>query len=171
MENRQFYADYLKPNSDDQCQGEPEAIRLVPQEPCERTKHAQAKKDFQSAIQTLKKNCLLGTEQPRDLKQPFGRIPGEGSLHDLKMDEIYVHVAIHEGRALHYFAKDPSRWEQLKEYPPDARDCYFAKPEDILDENHKNVLVLGRPMIGKTSFSTKMLRLWATGEAFNEDDK
>ena len=84
------------------------------------------------------------------------------------MDEIYVNVAIHEGRAHHYF-EDPDRWEQLKEYPPDAKDCRFAKPEDILDENHKNVLVVGRPGIGKTSLSTKVLRLWASGEAFNAD--
>ena len=126
--------------------------------------------DFQSAIQALKKNCLRRTEQPSDLKQPFGRPnPGEGDCLDLTMDEIYVNVAIHEGRAHHYFA-DPDRWEQLKEYPPDAKDCEFAKPEDILDEDHKNFLVVGRPGIGKTSLSTKMLRLWASGEAFNVFD-
>ncbi|XP_015777474.1 PREDICTED: NACHT, LRR and PYD domains-containing protein 12-like isoform X2 [Acropora digitifera] len=82
------------------------------------------------------------------------------------MDEIYVNVAIHEGRAHHYF-EDPDRAKQLKEYPPNAKDCQFAKPEDILDEDHKNVLVVGRPGIGKTSLSTKVLRLWASGEAFN----
>ena len=71
-----------------------------------------------------------------------------------------------KAEAHHYFA-DPDRWEQLKEYPPDAKDCQFAKPEDILDEEHKNVLVVGRPGIGKTSLSTKVLRLWASGEAFN----
>ena len=87
---------------------------------------------------------------------------------DLTMDEIYVNVAIHEGRAHHYFV-DQDRWEQLKEYPPDAKHCQFVKPEDILDEDHKNVLVVGRPGIGKTSLSTKVLRLWASGEAFNAD--
>ena len=61
------------------------------------------------------------------------------------------------------------RWEQLREYPPDAKDCKFAEPEHILDQDHKNVLVVGRPGIGKTSLSTKLLRLWASGEAFNED--
>ena len=136
----------------------------------EHLKDAQAQKDFQSAIQTLKENCLQGTQQPSDLVQPFQRPnPGEGHIHDLTMDEIYVHVAIHEGRAHHYFAKDLDRRKQLKEYPPDEKDCQFAKPEDILDKEHKNVLVVGRPGIGKTSFSTKMLRLWASGEAFNRD--
>ena len=170
--------------SDDLRQAQPEAIPLVePQHgdvniarepgnaeitPCEHTEHAPAQKDFQSAIQTLKENCLWYTEQLSDLKQPFGRPkPGEGYIHDLKMDEIYVNVAIHEGRAHHYVAEDLGRWEQLKEYPPDAEDCYFAKPEDIIDKEHRNVLVVGLPGIGKTSLSTNMLRLWASGEAFN----
>ena len=65
------------------------------------------------------------------------------------------------------FKKD--RREQLKTYPPNAKDCHFAKPEDIIDKKHANVLVVGRPGIGKTSLSTKMLRLWATDQAFNED--
>ena len=81
------------------------------------------------------------------------------------MDEIYVNVAIHENRAHHDFAKD--RQKQLKQYPPNAKDCKFAKAEDILD---KNVLVVGRPGIGKTSLTTKMGRLWASGEAFDEDE-
>ena len=134
--------------------------------------HAQAQNDFHSAIQTLKENCLQDTENLSDLKQPFGQLnPGEDDhIHDLTMDEIYVNVAIHEGRAHYKFAKDLGRREQLKEYPPDAKDCRFGKPEDIIDKDHKNVLVLGRPGIGKTSLSTKLLRLWATGAAFNGDE-
>ena len=165
MENWHFYVDHLKSNSDEQRQGRPKPMPLEPPE------HARAQKDLQSVIQALKENCLRRTKQPSDLKQPFGRPnPGEGDCLDLTIDEIYVNVAIHEGRAHHYFAKDLDRWEQLKEYPPDAKDCKFAKPEDILDEDHKNVLVVGRPGIGKTSLSTKMLRLWASGDAFNGDE-
>ena len=135
--------------------------------PPEHPEQAQAQTDFQSAIQALKENCLWHTEKPSDLKQPFGRPNlGEGDVLDLALDEIYVNVAIHEGRAHHSF-EDPDRAKQLKEYPPNAKDCRFEKPEDILDENHKNVLVVGRPGIGKTSLSTKVLRLWASGEAFN----
>ena len=188
MENRQFYVDHLKSNSDEQCQAQPEPMSLVePQPPAvnmprvpgiaeitlsplEQPELAQVPNDFPSAIQTLKEDCLRGTEQLRDLKQPFGRPnPGEGCMHNLKIDEIYVHVAIHEGRAYHDFAKDLDRREQLREYPPNAKDCHFAKPEDIIDKKHENVLVVGRPGIGKTSLSTKMLRLWATDKAFNED--
>ena len=149
MDNRQFYLDHLESNADGQHPWQ---------------------KDFHSAMKTMKENCLRGTQHLSDLKQPFGRLkPGEGDSHDRTMDEIYVNVAIHEGRDRHYFA-DPRRWKQLKEYLPDAKDCKFEKPENILDESHTNVLVVGRPGIGKTSLSTKMIRLWASGKAFHVFD-
>ncbi|XP_044168872.1 nucleotide-binding oligomerization domain-containing protein 2-like [Acropora millepora] len=187
MENWKFYADHLKSNSDQQRVAAAEETPCVqPQhqlvnirdreeppdntaisQPSEHPEHPQAQTDFQRAIQELKENYLTRTEKPSDLKQPFGRPKlGEGEVLDLALDEIYVNVAIHEGRSHHFFA-DPDRWEQLKEYPPDPKDCEFVRPEDMLDENHKNVLVVGRPGIGKTSLSTKVLRLWASGEAFN----
>ena len=185
-ENHQFYFHHLESNSQEVRQHQPEATPLVINintrdyaERPEKTdkkmsskhlEHVQGQNDFESAIQILKENCLQGTQQPSDLKQPFHRPQhGQGHKHDLKMDEIYVHVAIHEGRAEQYFAKDLDRRKELKEYPPDEKDCQFAKPEDIIDVEHKNVLVVGRPGIGKTSLSTKMLRLWASGEAFNRD--
>ena len=189
MENWQFDADHLKSNSDENCEARPKEpqpqnqlinIQLNIQDcdnqrhvsgvtPPVHQKHALVQMEIQSAIQALKENCLRCTEKPSDLKQPFGRPnPGEGDCLDLKMDEIYLNVAIHEGRAHHYFAHS-DRSKQLKEYPPDAKDCPFKKPGDILDENHKNVLVVGRPGIGKTSLSTKVLRLWASGGAFNAD--
>ena len=185
MENWRFYADHLRSNSDERRQGQPDGIPLVESQhravnishgsdeitmSSELQEHAQAQNDFNSAIQALKRNCLQDTEKLSDLKQPFGQPNhGEGHIHDLTIDKIYVHAVIVEGRAYHKFAQD--RWEQLQEYPPDAKDCKFAKPEDILDENHRNVLVVGRPGIGKTSLSTKLLRLWASSEAFNGDEQ
>ncbi|XP_015776650.1 PREDICTED: nucleotide-binding oligomerization domain-containing protein 2-like isoform X1 [Acropora digitifera] len=185
-ENWRFYADHLKSNSDEQRQGQLNGIPLVESQPgavnisheqrndeitnsSELQEPAQSQNDFHSAIQTMKKNCLQDTDKLNDLKQPFGRPdPGEGHIHDLTIDKIYVHVSIVEGRAYHEFTED--RWEQLKKYPPHADDCLFKKPGDLLDRDHKNVLVVGRPGIGKTSFSTKLLRLWASGEAFNGDE-
>ena len=129
---------------------------------------APAQNDLDSAVQTLKENCLQGTEKLSDLKQPFGRPNhGEGHRHHLTLDEIYVHVVIVDNRAYHNFRK--GRWEQLKEYPPDPDHRLFKKPEDIIDKKHRHVLVIGRPGIGKTSLSTKLLRRWASGEAFNGD--
>ena len=160
MENWRFYADHLKSNSNEQRQGRPDGIPLM---------ESQVQNDFHIAIETLKKNCLQDTDKLSDLKQPFGRPnPGEGHIHDLTIDKIYVDVSMVEGRAYHKFTED--RWEQLKKYPPHADDCLFKKPWDLLDRDHKNVLVVGRPGIGKTSFSTKLLRLWASGEAFNGDE-
>ena len=185
MENWQFYADHLRSNSEEQRQRQADGIPLVesqhpavniPHEPrndeitmsSEQPVHAQAQNDFHSAIQTLKKNCLRDTEKLSDLKQPFGQPNhGEGQIHDLTIDKNYVHAVIVEGRPTHDFAED--RLKRLKEYPPDAKDCKFAEPEHILDQDHKNVLVVGRPGIGKTLFSTKLFRLWASGEAFNGD--
>ena len=164
MENWRFYVDHL--NSIISHEQRNDEIT----NPSELQEHSQTQNDFHSAMQTLKENCLQDTEKLSDLKQPFGQPNhGEGDIHDLTIDKVYVHVVIVEGRAFHKFAEE-SRSEQLQEYPPDAKDCKFAKPGDILDENHKNVLVVGRPGIGKTSFSTKLLRLWASGEAFNGDE-
>ncbi|XP_074624042.1 uncharacterized protein LOC141882002 [Acropora palmata] len=186
VENWRFYVDHLKSNSDEQRQERPHWTRLmepqrgavnIPHEPSnneltnssEHQEHSQTQNDFHSAIETLKKNCLHDTDKLNDLKQPFGRPnPGEGHIHDLTIDKIYVHVNIVEGRAYDEFTED--RWKQLKKYPPHADDCLFKKPGDLLDKNHKNVLVVGRPGIGKTSLSTKLLRLWASGEAFNGDE-
>ena len=186
VENWRFYVDHLKSNSDEQRQERPHWTRLmepqrgavnIPHEPSnneltnssEHQEHSQTQNDFHSAIETLKKNCLHDTDKLNDLKQPFGRPnPGEGHIHDLTIDKIYVHVNIVEGRAYDEFTEDS--WKQLKKYPPHADDCLFKKPGDLLDKNHKNVLVVGRPGIGKTSLSTKLLRLWASGEAFNGDE-
>ena len=175
MENWQFYPYHLKSNS---YQRQKERRLIQPQysliniqdreEQPDITEmppaHPQAQTDFQNAIQALKDNYLTLTEQPSDLKQRPN--PGEGNCLDLLMDEIYINVAIIEDRDRHYFA-DPDRGKQLKEYPPNPKDCCFAKPEDILDEEHKNVLLVSLSGIGKTSLSTKVLRLWASGEAFN----
>ena len=171
IENWHFYADHLNLNSGEKGQVQQEAMSSavnIQQEPGnpEHPEPARAQNDLDSAVQTLKENCLQDTEKLSDLKQPFGQPNhGEGHIHDLTIDNIYLHVVIVEGRAYHNFAQD--RWQQLREYPPHADDCVFQKPEDIFDKNNRNVLVVGRPGIGKTSLSTKLLRLWASGEAFN----
>ena len=185
MDNWQFYADHLKSNSGEKRQPQQEVMPSaerqhrpvnIPQEPgnpeisipSEHQEPVRAQNDFNGALKTLKENCLQATEKLSDLKQPFG-VPsqGEGHRHNLTIDKIYVHVVIVEGRAFHNFAK--GRWEQLKEYPPDADERLFKKPQDIIDKHEINVLVVGRPGIRKTSLSTKLLRLWASGEAFNGD--
>ena len=43
------------------------------------------------------------------------------------------------------------------------------RPDVIIDAQHKNVLVVGRPGIGKTMLCTKLLRMWASDDMFNGD--
>ncbi|XP_068715997.1 protein NLRC5-like [Montipora foliosa] len=193
MDNRQFYADHLRSNSDQQQETPQEEIPLTKVESgCqpavqeavtvqnapsslhtgEAEELAREELVLTEAIKKMKDDCLNSTEQLHDLKQPFRRKPGEGPKpNDLKTDQIYVNVAIHEGRAFHVFAQNRS--EQLKQYPPNSKDCLYATPDDLIDKQHKNVLVVGRPGKGKTLLSTTILRMWASGEAFNgdQDDK
>ena len=188
MDNTQFYIDHLRSNLCDQQQETPqEEIPLAEVESgCQpAVQEAVGIQYAPSSLNTgeaeegmphseLAREQLEQTEaikfsqQLDDLKQPFRRKPGEGpNPNDLKTDQIYVNVAIHEGRAFHVFAKN--RREQLKQYPPDSKDCLYAKPDDLIDKQHRNVLVVGRPGVGKTLLSAKILRMWASGEAFNRD--
>ena len=194
MDNRQFYADHLRSNSVQQqektpqeeipltevesgCQPALQEAVTVQNAPSslntgEAEELAREQLVLTEAIKRMKDDCLNSTKQLHDLKQPFRRKPGEGPKpNDLKTDQIYVNVAIHEGRAFHVFAQNRS--EQLKQYPPNSKDCLYATPDDLIDKQHKNVLVVGRPGKGKTLLSTKILRMWASGEAFNgdQDDK
>ncbi|XP_068741569.1 protein NLRC5-like [Montipora capricornis] len=189
MDNRQFYADHLRSNSDQQQETPPAEIpevvniQNVPPSPIDTgeteqemlLEHSGLSREelkLTEAIKKMKDDCLNITEELTDLNQPFGRNPGEGlTPNHLNIDQIYVNVAMHEGRAAHIFAKD--RREQLKEYPPDSKNCFYAKPENVIDKKHKNVLVVGRPGIGKTLLSTIIARMWASGGAFNgnQDDK
>ena len=118
---------------------------------------------LQAAIQKIKDDIIAGTEQLTDLQQPFRSNPGEGpEAKDLNIDQIYVNAVIHEGRVNYDFPKD--RWEQLKVYPTsNPSQSKSVRPEDIFDTEHKSVLVVGRPGIGKTILSTKLLRMWASG--------
>ncbi|XP_068741447.1 nucleotide-binding oligomerization domain-containing protein 1-like [Montipora capricornis] len=186
MDNGQFYADHLRSNSDEKHETPPEQIRLteppvvainiqnIPslEVPLDNSELPREQLELPEAIKKMKDDCLNFTERLTDLNHPFTHKPGEGPKpNDLKIDQIYVNVAMHEGRAEHVFAKDRS--ELLKQYPPDSKNCVYAKPEDVIDKEHKNVLVVGRPGVGKTLLSTKILRMWASGEAFSgeQDDK
>ena len=153
MEDSQFVADYLNSN----LQNPPQQIPLSVLPP-----------QLQNFIRRMKDSVIKGTEQLTDLKQPQNRPkPGEGTVKDLNIDDIYVHLKIQEGRAYYDFTGD--RQAQLKIYPkPDVHPSELVRPEKIIDSRHKNVLVVGRPGIGKTILSTRLLRDWASDRAFNE---
>ena len=104
-----------------------------------------------------------------DPAAPFHYNPGEGSKRDLKLDHIYTDLIIHENRALYEFSAD--REEQLKEYHRPREESRSTLPGDILDADKRNILVVGRPGIGKTMICKKILRNWASDNLFSDAQK
>ena len=122
-----------------------------------------------SIIEDMKKHVREVTEQPYgDLKSPFHN-PGVGPRRDLKLDEIFTNLIIYEGRVEYDFLGD--RMEQLKEYNKANENLRPTLPENIFAAKKRKILVVGRPGIGKTMFSTKILRDWASDTSFNKTQK
>ena len=120
-------------------------------------------------IERMKKHVRDVTEKPYgDLKSPFHN-PGEGPRRDLKLDEIFTNLIVYEGRAKYDFSGD--RVEQLKEYHKANENLPPILPGDIFDAKEQKILVVGRPGIGKTMFSTKILRSWACDNLLNGSQK
>ena len=120
-------------------------------------------------IERMKKHVRDVTEKPYgDLKSPFHN-PGEGPRRDLKLDEIFTNLIVYEGRAKYDFSGD--RVKQLNEYHKANENLRPTLPGDIFDAKEQKILVVGRPGIGKTMFSTKILRNWASDNLFNETQK
>ena len=134
----------------------------------ERNQDSQDSVQQQAFLKNTKDSVLKGTERPRDLASPFRPNPGEGDQpKNLKLDQIYTKVVIYPGRAHYDFTGD--RRKQLKVYPKtEANQLPPTRPAGIIDAEHKNILVVGRPGIGKTLFCTKLLRDWASDSVFNE---
>ena len=119
------------------------------------------------SIEQMKKHVQEVTERPyKDLKSPFDD-PGEG--RDLKLDEIFTNLIVYKGRARYNFSVD--RGEQLKEYQKANEKLSPTLPGEIFDPEEQKILVVGRPGIGKTMFSTKILRDWASDNLLNETQK
>ena len=118
-------------------------------------------------IEQMKRHIREVTKRPyQDLKSPFDD-PGEG--RDLKLDEIFTNLIVYKGRAHYNFSGD--RGEQLKEYHKANKKLRPTRPGDIFDPEKQKILVVGRPGIGKTMFSTKILRDWASDNLLNETQK
>ena len=122
---------------------------------------------LETSINSMKESVLKNTDRLTDLSSPLKPKPGEGDKpKDLKLDQIYTNLIFHPGRAYYHFPKN--RREQLKVYPKPERKLPPNRPGDIVDDLHKNILIVGRPGIGKTLFCTKFLRLWASDRLFEE---
>ena len=120
-----------------------------------------------SSIEQMKKHVREVTKRPyKDLKSPFDD-PGEG--RDLKLDQIFTNLIVYKGRARYNFSVD--RGEQLKEYQKANEKLSPTLPGEIFDPEEQKILIVGRPGIGKTMFSTKILREWASDDLLNETQK
>ena len=159
----QFYADHLRSNREQeqrqqQRQEQSEEAGLLSGLRSEQQAELQAK------LERLKDCIIIRTERLEDLNQPIRTRPGEGSKpKDLELDPIFVKLVIHDRIANYDFPED--RREQLRVFPkPKSNQSEYVPWQDIIDGNNKHILLVGRPGIGKTILSTKLLR----GSAFNE---
>ena len=116
----------------------------------------------QPLFQTIIDSILKGTERLRDLQSPFRSNLGKGNTlpKELKLDQIYTNLIIHEGRVEYDFPGD--RLQQLKLYLKPTVNSPPVQLKDVVDGRHKNVLVCGHPGIGKSLFCVKLLRDWAS---------
>ena len=111
-------------------------------------------------IESLRESIKRYTEKPTDLKALFQKEHGETTRNeDLKIDSIYTNLVLIPERARYDFSGN--REKQLKVYPKPEGNSQSKSRKDIVDVKNKKVLIVGRPGIGKTLFSTKLLRDWA----------
>ena len=108
-----------------------------------------------------KKKIIKETKCLPELQSLFPRNPGEETTtKDLTLDQIYTNLVIIPNRAKYNFTTD--RQEQLKIYPRSHDEESQPKSlEDLLNNENKKVLIVGRPGIGKTLCCIKLLRDWA----------
>ena len=121
-------------------------------------------------IKHMKEHVQRKTERSDD-RDPFCPKPGEGSQRDQTLDQIYTNLVIHEGRVDMHDLIAGDREKRLKEYPKPTGNSQPTQPGDIFDAQKQKILVVGRPGIGKTMFSTKILRNWASDNLFIEAEK
>ena len=155
MNDSHFFTDHLNYHPEE---GNDETLELLRRERLPQ---------LQTCFKCIKESVLKNTERLRDLSSPFKPNPGEGDKPKyLKLDQIYTNLVIHPGRADYKFPEN--RREQLKVYPKPGVNLSPKIPEDIVDDQHKNILVVGRPGIGKSLFCMKLMHDWASDRLFDE---
>ena len=185
VNDSQFYTDHLKSNYDPQeeLSGKQNSrqeitLRLISQPELQdsqegenheilETEQTEHLPQLQTCFKCMKESILKNTEGLRELSSPFKPNPGEGDRpKDLKLNQIYTNLIVYPGRAYYHFPEN--RREQLKVYPKPEKNLPPKAPGDIVDDLHKNILIVGRPGIGKTLFCTKFMRDWASDRLFDE---
>ena len=127
------------------------------------------KPPLQEFIENTKRVIKDETNRPPQLRSPFPSTPGEGHpAKHLTLDQIYTKLVAVPDIANYDFTGD--RQEKLKVYARsnETKNTTPRGPEDILNHENKNVLIVGRPGIGKTLCCTKLLRDWAFNKVFHD---
>ena len=182
MEDLQFHNSYLKSNSSVFPETQQQELIIHPNDtPSEQQSSAPSNNEQPSFnctetneqtpvatfIELMKEHVLSKTE--RSDRDPFDPNPGEGCRRDQTLDKIYTNLMIHKDRVT--YELNGERNEQLSEYTKPREHSRSTPPRDIFDAEKQNILVVGRPGTGKTMFSTKILRDWASDSLFTEAQK
>ncbi|CAB4025905.1 NACHT, LRR and PYD domains-containing 14-like, partial [Paramuricea clavata] len=87
------------------------------------------------------------------------------------LDDLYIDVVIHTERAPHKFSKDMERHEMFDVYMKvpqhsirlkKVKDLFYPN-KDTTGKSPRKILAVGRPGIGKTVLTEKIMRDWANG--------
>ena len=126
------------------------------------------KSPLQEFIQNTKKMIMDDTYQPPQLQSLFPSPPGKGHPpKHLTLDQIYTNLVVVPDMADYDFTED--RRKNLEIYARSGVKNETPRgPEDILNHENKNILIVGRPGIGKTLCCTKILRDWASNKVFHK---
>ena len=166
MQNSKFQTSHLNPRE--------EAIENILLSSLESKRKQRLKTPLQEFIQETKEIIIDDTYQPPQLQSLFSSPPDKGGPpKHLTLDQIYTSLFILPGMANEHMSLP------MTDFPEDRRknlETYtrlFEKnerprePEDILNHENKNVLIVGCPGIGKTLWCTKILRDWASDKVFH----
>ena len=182
MQNSKFQTSHLNPSEESRQQEERVQIVInIPHEiqQQERTEHEiniphlpsgpelLVNSPLEKFIQNTKKMIMDDTYQPPQLQSLFPSPPGKGHPpKHLTLDQIYTNLVVVPGMADNDFTED--RRKNLEIYTRSVEKNERPRgPEDILNHENKNVLIVGRPGIGKTLWCTKILRDWASDKVFH----
>jgi Leucine-rich repeat (LRR) protein len=103
-------------------------------------------------------------------KQVLNRSRDPGIIYgpNANIDDLYIDVVIHTGRAQHKFSEEMTRHEVYDVYMKVSQtsiclEDLFHPNRDTMGEFPRSILAIGRPGIGKTFLTQKILRDWANG--------